>query len=436
MQEGQRDKGLVRAVTSWGLAATIINTVIGAGIFAVPADLAKSVGVYAPFAFLICAVAIGAVAICWAEGGSRVPTSGGAYGYIETAFGPFVAYIAGTLLWFGNALGNGGVTAALAAIVASLLPRAFAAPVRGAVIVCVIGGIAVVNTRGASRGARLCEGMTLLKMIPLAVFLVAGAAAIHSANFTQVAPLSSSGFGRALILALFAFTGMEGPLSASGEVAHPAKTIPRALAMALLPVILFYVAVQLIAQGTLGSALPHSDAPLADAMATIHPTLRLLMLAGAAVSMFGYVGSDILGTPRMLFAFAREGMLPRALGRVHPQTHAPHIAILCYAALCITFAASGSFAELAVLSTLAVAPIYLLGSAAAWRLARRGVAEAGPPLNFRHLTLVTVIAVAAMLILIALASRDEILGLAAAIFISALVYLVLSRMRKPSPAAV
>jgi basic amino acid/polyamine antiporter, APA family len=431
VHEGQRDKGLVRSVTSWGLAATIINTVVGAGIFAVPADLAKSVGIYAPFAFLICAVAIGAVAICWAEGGSRVPTSGGAYGYIETAFGPFAAYIAGTLLWFGNALGSGGVAAALADIAASLLPRSFAAPAHAAVVVCVLGGIAAVNTRGASRGARLCEGLTLLKTIPLAVFLVAGAAAIHRTNFTQTAPLSSVGLGRALILALFAFTGMEGPLSASGEVAHPAKTIPRALAMAMPPVILFYVAVQVIAQGTLGSALPHSGTPLADAMAAIHPALRILMLAAAAVSMFGFIGSDILGTPRMLFAFAREGMLPGVLGRVHPETQAPQLAILCYAALCIAFASSGTFAELAVLSTLAVVPIYILGSAAAWILARRGIAEAGPPLKFRHLTLVTMIAVVSMLILSALASRAEIFGLFGAVASSALSYAIISRLRKP-----
>src|SRR5580700_8337910 len=109
MRESERDAGLVRAVSSWGLAASIINTVIGAGIFVVPAALAASVGIYAPFAFLICAAPIGAVAICFAEGGSRIPTSGGAYGYIEAAFGPLVSYVAGTLLWFGNALACGGV---------------------------------------------------------------------------------------------------------------------------------------------------------------------------------------------------------------------------------------------------------------------------------------------------------------------------------------
>src|SRR5579871_2500284 len=122
MGESQRDAGLVRALTAWGLAASIINTVIGAGIFRIPAALAASVGVYAPLAILMCAVGIGAIAICFAEGGSRIPTSGGAYGYIEAALGPLAGYVAGTLLWISDALACAAVADALADEVVSLFP--------------------------------------------------------------------------------------------------------------------------------------------------------------------------------------------------------------------------------------------------------------------------------------------------------------------------
>src|ERR1700678_2753040 len=88
----QRDAGLLRTIGTRGLAANIINSVIGAGIFAVPAALAACIGPYGPLAFLVCGVAIGAVAICFAEGGSRMPTSGGPYGYIDAAFGPLAGY--------------------------------------------------------------------------------------------------------------------------------------------------------------------------------------------------------------------------------------------------------------------------------------------------------------------------------------------------------
>jgi amino acid transporter len=162
-------------------------------------------------------------------------------------------------------------------------------------------------------------------------------------------------------------------------------------------------------------------------MGQVHPALRVLMLAGAALSMFGWISSDILGGPRQLFAFARDGLLPRALGRVHPQSHAPQTAILCYAALAMIIALTGTFAELAVLSTLASAGLYIAGCAAAWLLAHRGVALAGTPLGFRWLGLAAAIGVAGMLTLIALASAQEIIGLIALVALSVVIHTVRGR---------
>jgi APA family basic amino acid/polyamine antiporter len=427
LRMSQRDAGLLRTIGTRGLAANIINSVIGAGIFAVPGALATCIGPYAPLAFLVCGVAIGAVAICFAEGGSRMPTSGGPYGYIEAVFGPLAGFIAGTLLWLGNVLAGGGVVAALAEAAVSLLPPVFKAPVHAVVIVGVIGGVALVNLGGVARGARLIDWATAVKLIPLLIFLVAGVGAIHRANFVQTVAPSTQGLGRAMILALFVLTGMEVSLSASGEVKQPARTIPRALAIALVSVTLLYIAIQVVAQGILGASLSLSTVPLADAMAKISPVLRVVMLAGTALSMFGWVFSDLLGTPRILFAFGRDGLLPRVFGRVHPRTHVPHVAIICYAAVAIALALTGTFAELAVLATLASSALYAAGCVAAWWLARNGVAQAGAPLNFRWLGTATVVGVGSMLLMIALASRAEIFGLIAVIAISATVYLVQSR---------
>ncbi len=425
MDAKQRDAGLLRAVGPWTLAASTVCNVVGAGIFAVPGALAASVGPYAPLALLVCALAVGSVAICFAEGGSRIASSGGSYGYVAAAFGPLAGFVAGTLAWFGNILACGGVAAALADVVVSLVPASLKAPVHVLVIVAVISGIAWVNVGGVVRGMRLVSAATMLKLIPLAIFVVVGALAIRAENFDQSVALSTSGLGRALILALFAFTGMETSLAASGEVAQPARTIPRALMLAMLIVTLLYIAIQVVAQGILGPALALSTVPLADAMSRISPGLRLLMLAGAAISMFGLMSIELLGGPRILFAFARDGLLPSALGRVHARSHAPHIAIICHAAIAIGLALTGTFVELAVLSTLAVAPLYMGGSIAAWYLSRRGVAEAGTPLNFRWVGTAMVAASASMLVLIALASRAEIFGLAVVMTASVLAYLML-----------
>jgi amino acid transporter len=428
MQTSARDAGMIRSVGPWGLAASIVNMVVGASIFIIPASLATNVGVFAPLAILVCAIAVGSVAICFAEGGSRIPSSGGAYGYIEAAFGPLTGYAAGTLLWFSDVLACGGISAALADVVVAVLPPALAGAAHALVILLAIGAIALVNLGGVERGMRLVNASTVIKLLPLAIFVLVGAFATHSANFRGPGLAGSGGLGRAMILAVFAFMGMETSLCASGEVARPERTIPRALALAMGSVTLLYVAVQLVAQGILGPSLASSPVPLADAMAQINPTLRLLMLAGAALSMFGFLSSDILGSPRILFAFARDGLLPSVLGRLHARTHAPHVAIACYAILAAAFALSGTFAELAVLSTLASAAFYIAGCAAAWKLARQGVARAGAPLRFRWLGTTTVVGCTSMMALIALASRDEIIGLVALIGISAIVYWTQTRM--------
>src|SRR5262249_1454126 len=150
----QRDVGLLRVVGPWALAANIISMVIGAGIFAVPAALAACVGPYAPIAFLACGLAVGAGAICFAEGGSRIPTSGGVYGRIEAGFGPITGYVGGTLVWVGCVLACAGVAAALGDVVASTLPPSFSGIARATTIFVAIGTITLVNIGGVQRGAQ------------------------------------------------------------------------------------------------------------------------------------------------------------------------------------------------------------------------------------------------------------------------------------------
>jgi amino acid transporter len=430
VHESNRDAGLVRQVGPWTLAASIVGMVVGATIFVLPATLAATIGIYAPWAFLACAVAVGSIAICFAEGGSRIPTSGGIYGYVQGAFGPLTGYIAGTLLWVSDVLACGGIAAALADVIVSVVPLPAAGAVHAAAILAAIGGIAFVNIGGVGHGARLVNATTAVKLIPLAIFIIVGATAVHRSNFVQTTVPGIGGLGRAMILGVFAFMGMETSLCASGEVAHPSRAIPRALTIAVLFTAFLYIAIQIISQGILGASLAGSTVPLADAMARVNPAVRLLMVAGAALSMLGYIASDILGSPRLLFAFARDGLLPRALGRIHPRTHSPHVAILCYAALASALALTGTFAELAVLSALSTAALYVIGCLAVWRLKRRDVALAGEALNFRWLGLATIVGVGSMLIVIALGARSEIIGLTVLVAGSAAIYLLQARTRR------
>lgn len=424
----KRDQGLIRALGPWSLAAGIFSMIVGAGIFTTPAALAQALGGWAPLAILGCALAVGAVAICCAEGGSRIPTSGGIYGYVEVAYGPLAGFLCGMLLLVGDVLACGGVAAALGSIIATLAPPAWIAALRVATIISVLGAMAWINLRGVRRGGQFVTVMTLVKLLPLLVFVVAGLGAIQGANLRS-APLGAPAVGHAVLLALFTFMGMEAALLVSGEVSRPNRTIPRALLLAIGAATVLYVAIQIIAQGILGSALASSAAPLADAMAVIGPGLRALLIVGAALSMLGWLGADVLSSPRILFAIARDGQLPAVLGRVNPMTHSPNVAILSYVAAAMLLAITGTFAELAVLSALASTVLYIYVCLAAWRLQRHGTALAGAPLNFRWLKLAAIIGIASMIVMIALASPIEMLGLALLIGLSVLLYLVRSGRR-------
>jgi amino acid transporter len=424
-----RDKGLRRGIGTYALAATTVNAVIGAGIFSLPAGMMRAAGPYALIAYLLCALAMAGVVLCFAEAGSRVPTSGGAYGYVEAAYGPLAGFVSGVLLWLSCVLACGGIAAALADALGKLLPALDGPVTRIAIIVATIGGLTAVNLAGVRPASRLVAVVTTVKLLPLLLFVAVAAFSFDPAKLWAGAAPDAGGIARAILLSLFAFQGMETGIGASGEVADPARTLPRALIGAMAFVTIFYIAIQLGAQGLLGAALGGSKTPLADAMATIDPRLGLVLLIGTAVSLGGWIASDLLGAPRVLFAFARDGFLPGAIGRVTPRTQVPANAILLHAAVAIALAVTGTFEQLAVLSVLSTCALYMAGCACVWRLRKRDVALAGTPLKLPALGLWVVLGIGSMGVVIALARWDEIGGLIAAIALSWLLYAVTAKAR-------
>jgi amino acid transporter len=426
---GRRDAGLTRGIGAVALAGTIVNIVVGGGIFSLPGGMMRAAGPYALVAYLACAIAMAGVVICFAEAGSRVPTSGGTYGYVEEAFGPLPGFVSGVLLWLSCVLACGGIAAAFADSLGGLVPALGAGGARVGVIVAVIGVLTLVNLIGVRPASRLVTAITSVKLIPLLIFVVVGLAFLDPSKLTQGPVPDAGGIGRAVLLSLFAFQGMETSLGASGEVSDPTRTLPRALIASMAFVTLLYVAIQVAAQGLLGAGLGASKDPLADALATVDPRLGLLMLVGAAISRGGWIGSDLLGAPRVLFAFARDGFLPPALGRVSARG-VPAVAIVVHAVLAILLAVTGTFDQLAVLSVLAASTLYIAGCAAAWRLRRRDVALAGTPLRMPALALWVAVGIVSMAAVIVLAQPAEIGGLVAAIVASVLLFVLTAAARR------
>ena len=225
---------------------------------------------------------------------------------------------------------------------------------------------------------------------------------------------------------IFAFVGIEVALIPSGEVKNPTRTVPRAIYLALALTTVLYISIQLVAQGTLGSELAqNSVTPLAQAAGTFLGNFgRTLLLAGATISAFGFVTTDILSSPRIIFAFGRDGMLPAWFAHVHPRFRSPDVAIITYTVIAFAFSLTSTFEGLAVMSNVAVLLLYLLCFAAAILLMRRDVRSDGKPFGFPGAQILPVVSIVVVIWILAHATEKE-FGLAAAVLgVASLLYLL------------
>jgi APA family basic amino acid/polyamine antiporter len=369
----------VRGIGLRALTASIVNVTVGAGIFVLPGMVGARLGAAAPLAYVLCALTMGLIVASLALAGRRVTVTGGPYAYVEAAFGPHVAFVGGVLLWSSCVLAAGSVGAALATTVGLLLPPLAAGAGRLALLALLFTCLAVVNVRGVRQGAGIVQLLTVAKLLPLFVFVAVGALFVDPGALAWSDAPAGSALGETVLLLVFAFVGVELALVPSGEVREPARTVPRAVFLALGFTTLLYLAIQLVAQGILGPDLARSaDAPLAEASARfLGRGGRALVLAGTAVSMLGYLSGDMLGSPRLLFAFGRDGVLPAVFASVHPAFRSPHVAIVVHALLAFGLALVGSFGKLVLLSNVAVLLLYLLCSAGAFELTRRDPGSLG-----------------------------------------------------------
>ena len=372
----QPQEKLVRAIGTFGLAAGIVNITIGGGIFRLPANVAGSLGASAPLAYLVCAAAMGLIVLCIADAGRRVSLTGGPYAYVGTAFGPFVGFLSGVLLFMLGTFATAAVSTVFSASVGQLVP-ALASPLAStAVLIAAYAFWSIVNLGGVAIGVKLNSIATVAKLLPLLLVAVGGAFFISADNLRIAAMPPASDVARTSLLLIFAFAGIECALVPSGEVRDTARTVPRAIAIAMVTITALYIMLQVVAQGVLGDGLAQATAaPLADAAgASMGGWARSILLAGASISTFGYLGGMTLSMPRMLFALARDGFLPAALAAVHPENRAPQTAIVVQSLLTLALALSGTFEQLAILANVSALALYLGCALASWRLRGEGMA--------------------------------------------------------------
>jgi amino acid transporter len=430
IRRGQ-DAALVRALGTLGLAANIVNITVGGGIFRLPASVASVLGASAPAAYVLCAVVMGLMVLCFAEAGSRVTLTGGVYAYTEVAFGPFVGFLAGVLLWAGMTAAIAAVASFFADALGALVPALGTPLARDLLLVVVLALLARLNAAGVRGANRFNVLMTVAKLAPLLLFIAVGATAMHASNLAWPSAPAPRNVARASAVLIFAFMGVESALVPSGEVRDPARTVPRAIFLATAAITVLYLAIQVVAQGILGASLAAQKTPLAQAAAAVAGGAGSnVILIGSIVSMFGYVSGMTLAVPRMLFAFARDGFLPAPLAAVHPRTRTPHVAIAVQTALVAALAVSGSFEKLAIIGDGSILLVYLACCAAVLALRRRDVRESAEPFRPPAGGAVPVLAMLAVLWLLTGLSAGEWRALVLVVLAAGVAYAVTRTSRR------
>jgi amino acid transporter len=218
-----------------------------------------------------------------------------------------------------------------------------------------IGLLALINIRGARQGAAVSNIFTVAKLLPLLMVISAGAAVtvIHPAPWGMALPMPASVWMKAMVLLIFAYGGFESALAPMSEAKNPGRDAAFALFVALIACTAIYALVQWVVVGVLGAGAT-TDRPLAEvARITMGNRGAALVALGALVSVYGYLGAKMLGMPRVTFALAKGGDLPRLFGAVSPIFHTPWFSILFYAAAVWGLAIAGSFAWNVTLSVIA-----------------------------------------------------------------------------------
>jgi amino acid transporter len=420
---------LERVVGPVALGFNIVNLTVASGIFALPALVAASLGREAVLAYLVCAVLFGLVGLCFAEAGSRVGSAGGLYAYATASFGPVAGGVVGNLGWIaGGAAADAAIINLLFDTLSTVMPALAQTWIRALFMVALFAVIAAINIRGVRHGVRLSVLMTIIKIAPLVILVLAGVFFIDPSQlkWTEFPALKS--VGAASVVTFYTFMGMEAALSMSGEVVRPSRTVPRGILMGLLIIATVYIGVQLVAQGTLGAALAGSKTPVVDAARIVFgPWGGALLVAALALSASGCIAADLLSTPRVLFALGEKGQLPRQVASVHPRFGTPAVAIAVYTIVCAGLAISGSFQLMVVLSSSGVLISYFICSLGVLRLRARGVTHDVQTFVVPGGPLAPVLAAVIIIWMLWSLSKEEKLAALIAVAVLALIYGITSK---------
>ena len=346
---------LAREIGLFGATMLVMGGIVGSGIFMNPYVVARQVGTPALIlgAWVFGGLVALAGAFVYAELASLRPEVGGQYAYLREAFHPKVAFLYG---WILLLVTQSGGMAAVAVTFARYLRELVPLPIGdGAVAVLALAVLTLVNAFGVRAGNDVQALLMVLKTLAIAGLVVVGLAVFDGAKAPLVPVLDQpvsldllTSFGAALVPVLFAYGGWQTSGFVMGELKRPARDMPRALLLGVALVVVLYLSVNVVCLFGLGPAgLAASTAPASDVvrLALGERGARLIAL-GIVVSTLGFLSQGILTAPRVYYAMARDGVFFESLGRLHPKTRVPLLAIALQGMAAATIAVSGRYEQI------------------------------------------------------------------------------------------
>ena len=380
------------------MVALCVNSIVGAGVFAMPAGLAIDAGRYSLAVIFVAFVVVGFLALSLAEVSSRYDVTGGPQVYAQRSFGALTGFTVGWLFSVSRLASYALIAQIMLNYAAALWPLLEAPWPRAVAITVFTVFLTAINVRGVTRGAWVGNLLTIAKMLPLSLIALAG---LWFAGWNEIPasePRQPDGLLTALNLALFACVGFDVAAIVAGEMRDPKRDLPVSILGGLAISCLLYLLLMLACYGILPDTAA-SKLPLADvAESLIGPAGATLMALAAVVSCAGGLAVQMLVSPRNIFALGESGDLPRPIVAVHRAFRTPHVAIVTYATLSWLLTITGTFKYL--LAIFVIARMLAYGSTAAALIVLRR--RDGPaPVPMPGGVVVSVLALAACVAIVA-----------------------------------
>jgi basic amino acid/polyamine antiporter, APA family len=407
--------GLLRGISRPLLVAVLVNSIVGAGILGLPGRAYAIAGTWSLLAWGLCGIITAAVALCFAEVGSRFTQTGGPYLYARVAFGPVMGFAVGWVTWVTRPLTIAVIGNLLVGYASALWPAAGSGAPRLLVITGFMAVLTGVLVAGIRQTAFVSTAFTVGKVVVLGVFVVAGLPAVEWDRIAFDAAPDAGALASAVLLLVFAFGGFETGAVVAGEIGNPRRDLPAGMMAALGIVATLYVLIQLVAIGT-APGLATSDRPLADAAAVVlGPIVGRTFALVALMLLLGTMLMTLLLGTRMMYALGEQGQLPAFFARVHPRTRTPVGSILVTCGIAYLATLFSTFAGALVIATSTRVVTYLVTCLALPALRRRS----DVPAALFQLRAGVPIAVACTLVLVFLLFQSSWVELATLVAVSA-----------------